>query len=124
MCTHLHSFERPVLGQLAKDSQGTDSWLTEGMGACCSINEPSIKHTQRDRANTGNRRPYPLYHLKESHQSAGSSSRPFSMAKFLSTALSCGVLIRAAITLPCTLSEELCASYTVCCTAKVICYPN
>lgn len=55
------------------------------------------------------------YHSKESHQSAGSGSRPFSMAKFPVTALSCGGFIRATTRL-------LCVCVYVCCTTAVICY--
>jgi len=44
--THSHTFEQPMVGRLASDNKGMDSCLREGIGARCSINEPSHTHTQ------------------------------------------------------------------------------
>lgn len=79
VCTHSHTFEQLVLGWLATYSQGTDSWLGEGMGACCSINEPSITHTHTARRSKHRKQETISfnYHSKESHHRAGSDSGPF-----------------------------------------------
>lgn len=125
MCTHLHSFKWPVWGQLAKDSQGTDSWLIEGRNGSMLLYQWAINQTHTARQGKHRKQEtISFIPLKRKPSKCWLQLRAFSMAKFLSMALSCGVLIRAAITLPCTLSEELCVSYTVCCTATVICFPN
>lgn len=130
-CAHTLAFLRvPVQVRLATDSQLTDSWLREGMGACCSISEPSITHTQRDEANTGNRRPYPSATTwKKAIKVLAPAPGLFPWPNFWTQL--CLVLVWLDLLLLChdpsqrsSVCLSKCVFYTVCSTMTVICYPN